>query len=274
MLIEKPLAPTEEECREIAGAVERAGIVAAVAHVLRYTPYTRLAQALARRRRGGGGREHRAPRAGRLPGTRRTRTCAATGAARTRPARCCSPSAATTSTGCRYVVGEPCARGVVVRRASRTSGATAAPDGAGERCVDVRDRAGLPVLGAPALPRDGRARRDRLAGRRRGLAADARERRAGAARRPVRALRVGVRQRRGRSPGGRTCEYASGVTASLTMTAFTRMRDRETRIFGTRGELYGDGDGGRGLRLPHARRRRATRSRRRARPATAAATTA
>jgi predicted dehydrogenase len=37
-------------------------------------------------------------------------------------------------------------------------------------------------------------------------------------------------------------EYASGVTASLTMTAFTRMRARETRIFGTRGELYGNGD--------------------------------
>jgi len=37
-------------------------------------------------------------------------------------------------------------------------------------------------------------------------------------------------------------EYESGVTASLTMTAFTRMRARETRIFGTRGELYGNGD--------------------------------
>jgi predicted dehydrogenase len=35
--------------------------------------------------------------------------------------------------------------------------------------------------------------------------------------------------------------YAHGVTASLTMTAFTRMRERETRIFGTRGELRGDG---------------------------------
>jgi predicted dehydrogenase len=42
MLIEKPLAPTEEECVRIADAVEQAGIVAAVAHVLRYTPYTRL----------------------------------------------------------------------------------------------------------------------------------------------------------------------------------------------------------------------------------------
>jgi predicted dehydrogenase len=35
--------------------------------------------------------------------------------------------------------------------------------------------------------------------------------------------------------------YEGGVTASLTMTGFTTMRDRQTRIFGTRGELHGDG---------------------------------
>jgi predicted dehydrogenase len=35
-------------------------------------------------------------------------------------------------------------------------------------------------------------------------------------------------------------QFAGGVTASFTMTAFTRARGRETRIFGTRGELYGD----------------------------------
>ncbi|MBB5375633.1 putative dehydrogenase [Deinococcus metalli] len=34
--------------------------------------------------------------------------------------------------------------------------------------------------------------------------------------------------------------FAGGVTATFTMTAFTRARGRETRIFGTRGELYGD----------------------------------
>jgi predicted dehydrogenase len=36
--------------------------------------------------------------------------------------------------------------------------------------------------------------------------------------------------------------FEGGATATLTMTAFTRMRDRETRIFGTRGELHGDGN--------------------------------
>jgi predicted dehydrogenase len=36
-------------------------------------------------------------------------------------------------------------------------------------------------------------------------------------------------------------QYESGATASFTMTAFTEGRDRQTRIFGTRGELRGDG---------------------------------
>ncbi|MFW9834994.1 MAG: Gfo/Idh/MocA family protein [Candidatus Thorarchaeota archaeon] len=36
-------------------------------------------------------------------------------------------------------------------------------------------------------------------------------------------------------------EFEGGQTASFTMTAFTRARARETRIFGTRGEIYGNG---------------------------------
>ena len=36
-------------------------------------------------------------------------------------------------------------------------------------------------------------------------------------------------------------EFEGGETASFTMTAFTRARQRETRIFGTRGEIYGNG---------------------------------
>ena len=35
-------------------------------------------------------------------------------------------------------------------------------------------------------------------------------------------------------------QFASGATAAFTMTAFSRARGRETRIFGTRGELYSD----------------------------------
>ncbi len=36
-------------------------------------------------------------------------------------------------------------------------------------------------------------------------------------------------------------EFEGGETASFTMTAFAKARQRETRIFGTRGEIYGNG---------------------------------
>lgn len=36
-------------------------------------------------------------------------------------------------------------------------------------------------------------------------------------------------------------EFEGGKTASFTMTAFTKARQREIRIFGTRGEIYGNG---------------------------------
>ena len=36
-------------------------------------------------------------------------------------------------------------------------------------------------------------------------------------------------------------EFVDGETATFTMTAFTKARPRETRIFGTRGEIYGNG---------------------------------
>jgi predicted dehydrogenase len=41
ILLEKPMAPDEAACRRIVAAVEKAGVMLAVGHVLRYTPYTR-----------------------------------------------------------------------------------------------------------------------------------------------------------------------------------------------------------------------------------------
>ena len=41
ILIEKPLAPTLEECRDLIAAVERNNVILSVCHVLRYTNYTR-----------------------------------------------------------------------------------------------------------------------------------------------------------------------------------------------------------------------------------------
>jgi predicted dehydrogenase len=41
ILLEKPMAPDEAACRRIVAAVEQAGCILAVGHVMRYTPYTR-----------------------------------------------------------------------------------------------------------------------------------------------------------------------------------------------------------------------------------------
>ncbi|MFE3449926.1 Gfo/Idh/MocA family protein [Nonomuraea sp. NPDC059194] len=46
ILLEKPMAPTEEDAVAIAEAAERNGVLLAVCHVMRYTPYTTTLKAL------------------------------------------------------------------------------------------------------------------------------------------------------------------------------------------------------------------------------------
>ncbi|SEF55783.1 Oxidoreductase family, C-terminal alpha/beta domain [Nonomuraea solani] len=46
ILLEKPMAVSEDDCRRIVAAAERSDAVFAVCHVLRYTPYTRALKAL------------------------------------------------------------------------------------------------------------------------------------------------------------------------------------------------------------------------------------
>ena len=170
----------------------------------------------------------------------RTPTCAATGAARTRPARCCWPSAATTSTGSRTSSGARC-------EAVSSFGSLCQlrpehrPEGAGERCLDCAIEPDCPysarkIYLEPAEQGDTGWPVDVVAW-------------PPTPEHVERALRDG--------PYGRcvwACDndvvdhqvvslaYEGGATASLTMTAFTKMRDRETRIFGTRGELRGNGE--------------------------------
>ncbi len=41
MILEKPMAPTADGCRQVAAAVRKAGVMSCIGHVLRYAPYTR-----------------------------------------------------------------------------------------------------------------------------------------------------------------------------------------------------------------------------------------
>jgi predicted dehydrogenase len=238
LLIEKPLAPTEAECEAIIDAVERTGVVASVAHVLRYTPYTRLLRGLLD---GGSAGEivsvehlepvgfwHQAHSYVRGNWRREDQTGPML------LAKCCHDV-----DWLGHVIGARC-RSVASFGGLGELRRGRAPAGAGERCLDCaiepgcaysarkiyleaaeRGESGWPldVVAFPPTPSNLEA-----------------------------ALRDG--------PYGRcvwacdndvvdhqvlAMEYDGGVTATLTMTAFTRMRDRETRIFGTAGELYGNG---------------------------------
>ena len=46
ILLEKPMAATERDCVRIADAAQRAGVMLAVCHVMRYTPYTQALKKL------------------------------------------------------------------------------------------------------------------------------------------------------------------------------------------------------------------------------------
>src|SRR5580704_12613020 len=46
ILLEKPMAPDEATCRRIVAVVEKAGVMLAVGHVMRYTPYSRAVKAI------------------------------------------------------------------------------------------------------------------------------------------------------------------------------------------------------------------------------------
>ena len=159
LLLEKPMAPTEEECRQIAEAVERAGVMFAVCHVLRYTPYTRLLKGLLD---DGRGRRDRQPSQHLEPvGWWHQAHSFVRGNWRREDepapmllAKCCHdidwllhlvgrPARGCRSFGCADALPARAAR----RRARR------------DRCLDCAVEPDVPVLGEAALPGHGRARR-------------------------------------------------------------------------------------------------------------------
>jgi predicted dehydrogenase len=238
VLLEKPMATTEAGCRRIVEAVERAGVLFAVCHVLRYTPYTALVKQVVDAGRLGEvvsvqhlepvGFLHHAHSYVRGPWRRQD-----------------SASFMLMAKSChdldwlQYVVGRP------VRRVASFGGLAHfrpehRPEGAADRCLDCAVEPSCPFSAVRFYTR-------------------CLERGAGW---PLDAvvddyteadLQAALRH----GPYGR-CVYASdndvvdhqvvamefdgGPTGTFTMTAFNAGGHRRTRLFGTRGELDGDGE--------------------------------
>jgi predicted dehydrogenase len=247
LLLEKPMAPSEPEASRIAEAVLRAGVMAAVCHVLRYTPYTTLLKQLLDE-----------GRIGRLVSVQHLEPVGwwhqAHSFVRGNWRREAESSPMLLAKSCHdvdwllYLAGQP------ARRVSSFGGlahfrAAERPAGAASRCLDCSLEPGC-AYSAPKLylgELAGRAVTDPAP-----WPVSVLTPRADPAA-VVEALRTG--------PYGRcvydcdndvvdhqvvSMELADGATISFTMTAFTPAEQRKTRLFGTHG--YIDGDGAR-LRL-------------------------
>ncbi len=238
LLLEKPMAPSPEECRRIAEAAARNRVILAVCHVMRYTRYTEQLKAIVASGRLGDivslahlepvGYWHQAHSFVRGNWGNEARS-----------ASMLLAKSSHDLDWIRHVVGERCVE-VASFGSRRHFRRDAQPAGAADRCLDCAVESTCPYSAVKIYL--GRVR-------------------AGYTSWPVDVLtpdltETGVTAALRTGPYGR-CVYAcdndvvdhqvvslrfeSGATASFTMTGFTRQRDRETRLFGTRGELYGNG---------------------------------
>jgi len=238
LLLEKPMAPSPADCRRIVAAARAGGVFLAVCHVLRYTRYTERLKAILASGRIGDivsvthlepvGYWHQAHSFVRGNWSNEARS------APMLLAKSCHDL-----DWIRHVVGAPC-RQVSSFGGLRHFRRDARPAGAADRCLDCAIEPTCPYSAAKIYL--GRVR-------------------AGYTGWPVDVLttdlsEAGVTDALRTGPYGRcvyACDndvvdhqvvamhFAGGATATFTMTGFTRQRDRETRVFGTRGELSGDG---------------------------------
>ncbi|WP_433305642.1 Gfo/Idh/MocA family protein [Actinoplanes sp. CA-030573] len=239
LLLEKPMAPTEQEAARIRAAVEAAGVIGAVCHVLRYTPYTRVLKGLLDEGRIGElvNVQHLEP-----VGWWHQAHSFVRGNWRNEAES--GPMLLTKS--CHdldwlaYLVGD-------APRSVASFGGLAhfrpekKPAGAGHRCVDCAVEPDCPYSAVRLYL---------------GCLGD--ERRTAW---PLSAVtgdhtREGVLEALRQGPYGRCAyecdndvvdhqvvamQYPSGMTATFTMTAFTPMGRRQTRLFGSHGSIEGDG---------------------------------
>jgi predicted dehydrogenase len=239
ILLEKPMAPDEAGCRRIVAAAEKAGIMLAVGHVLRYTPYTRAVKEIVADGQLGDimSVQHLEPvgfwhQAHSYVRGNWRRSDQATSMLM---AKSCHDL-----DWLQYILGRAPLR---VSSFGRLTHFTAAnrPPGAADRCVACPVEASCPYS-APRLYR--------------GLL----ER--GEHRWPLSVVvddftPAALDEALASGPYGRcvyacdndavdhqvvALEFPGGTTATFTMTAFSRPADRSTRLFGTRAELAGDGE--------------------------------
>jgi predicted dehydrogenase len=240
LLLEKPMSPNETDCRAIVQAVREAGVMLAVCHVMRYTPYTKLLKKILDSGQIGEiisvqhlepvGFWHQAHSFVRGNWQNESRS-----------------SSMLLQKSCHdldwlsYIVGKPCTAVSSFGSLSHFK-KEFRPVGAADRCLDCS------VASACAYD----AKRFYFDNLKEGntdwplnvITTDTSE--AGI----LEALRT---TNYGRCVYGGcdndvvdhqvvNLEFEGGTTASFTMTAFTKPRDRETRIFGTKAELYGNGN--------------------------------
>lgn len=238
IMLEKPMALDEASCRAIVAATERAGVILAVGHVLRYTPYTRLLKGLLDEGRIGEvvsvqhlepvGHWHQAHSFVRGNWRR------ADEATSMLMAKSCHDL-----DWLQYIVGGPPTRVSSFGRLSHFTPANR-PAGAADRCLDcsVESQCAFSakrIYGERLLAGDHGWPLSVVVDEPTGPALEL-------------ALREG--------PYGRcvyacdndvvdhqvvAMEFATGATATFTMTGFTKRANRRTTVFGTLGELHGDG---------------------------------
>jgi predicted dehydrogenase len=238
LLLEKPMAPTLAECRQVIAAVRASGVMLAVCHVMRYTAYTqkvkeivtagRLGEVISLQHLEAVGWWHQAHSF--VRGNWRNEA----GSSFMLLAKSCHDL-----DWISYIMDRRCTQ-VSSFGNLKHFRKEAQPPGAADRCLECRVEPTCPYSapriylervkqGETGWPVDVLTPDVTLAG-------------------VTAALRTG--------PYGRcvyacdndvvdhqivNMQFADGATANFTMTAFNRARPRETHIFGTHGEMYGDG---------------------------------
>ena len=239
VLVEKPMAPTEAECRRMVAAAEQSGAVFAVGHVMRYTPYTRAVKEVVDS--GVLGEIHSVQHLEPVGFWHQAHSFV-----RGNWRRADESSFMLMAKSCHdldwlaYVLGEPPVRVSSFGRLSHFRPENR-PAGAADRCLDC---AVEPDCAYSAK----RFYFDRLVQGDRGWPLDV-------VVDEFTADALGDALRHG--PYGRcvyacdndvvdhqvvSMEFASGTTGVFTMTAFTEQADRRTVLFGSQGQLTGDGD--------------------------------